>query len=113
MAKKSEEHRRLEKCIETILKKKDKLVAERLRMEIRNRIVEREMNKLSNELNGLIDQIVKTKPALTDEEFGVARNNKLRAALMLRQRCPDIPMDIAREMVDEALSEASTETAEN
>ena len=111
--KKTEEQKRLEREIESILKKKDVLVSERLRMEIRNRIIEREMNKLSNELNDVINRIVETKPTLTKEEYRVATINKGRAVLMLRQRLPDLPMDAARDMVDRAMGPNTNESTEN
>lgn len=103
MAKKSEQQKEIEHQIEDILKMKDKLVAERLRMEIRNRIIERQMNKLSNDLNELINKLVDAPPALTMDELRTAQINKGKAIMMLRNRLPNIPMLTAREMVEEAL----------
>lgn len=100
---KTEQQKMIERDIEKILKQKDKLVAERLRMEIRNRIIERQMNKLSNDLNGLISQLLEAPPGLTQDEIKMAQINRGQAIMHLRKRLPDIPMDAARNMIDAAL----------
>lgn len=104
--KKSQEQRNIEKEIELVLKKKDKLVAERLRMEIRNRIIERQMNTLSAELQTLINRLVEAPPALTMEEISAAQNNRGQAIMMLRKRLPNLPMEACREMIDSCLRES-------
>jgi hypothetical protein len=110
--KKSQEQKNIEKEIEIVLKKKDRLVAERLRMEIRNRIIERQMNTLSAELQTLINRLVEAPPALTMEEISAAQNNRGSAIMMLRKRLPNLPIDACREMIDDCLRSSNHEPEE-
>jgi hypothetical protein len=111
--KKSLQQKEIEKEIEVILKQKDKLVAERLRMEIRNRIIERLMNGLSAELHECINRLIEAPPALTQEEIRLAQINRGKAIMMLRGRLPNIPMDVAREMIDNALNSMPRDDSED
>src|SRR6185312_7938321 len=110
-SKKSQEQKNLEREIEMVLKQKDKLVAKRLRMEIANRIIERQMNALSNTLNLLINKMMEAPVALTQAELRLAQVNRGRAIMAVHDRL-NLPMDAARAMVDDALR-ASPHEEEN
>lgn len=109
---KSIKEKSTQRDIERILRQKDKLVARRLRIEVENRIIERKMNTLSNELNALINTLLETPPTMNMEEIRVAQINRFHAIQMVRDRYPDLGMQDAKALVDQSMEASRREDGE-